>query len=492
MDPLNILIIIGLLHCALFFLDTFFKSCSHYPYLYFLQNTGLQIEAFKIRWFTTAFNRIIQKWGTWHPKLLQCWFTVGSWFSLGLLPLATYVIIKASIDLWQTDGDGVVSQQTLVLEPMVPGLNLPLSDLGYYAITLVTCSIVHEVGHAIAAVREDVHISGLGVLLVLVLPIAYVHLNTEQLQALPPKRQLRILCAGIWHNVVLTVGAAVLLALLPLLFYPAFDSGSGVAVQSIDMGSPVLGVTGLRSGDRVVAVNQCEVLDSDSWYTCIVQAVKQPSPGYCISAELVKEHDESIPVRQLAAGAVECCGPRSSDHLCFEYLEGEEGTLELPQHSCLPGRIVVEAAELMCGAARDCTQGLHCMVPSLENNTKLVRIERLDAKVVLFLGHPAEVYRTVVVSDYVPLYFFISSSIPEVVTRLCKYITIFSAGLAVINVIPCFGLDGQYIVRALADFLLGKRIPHKSVRHAIALFMTIAGTFFLFLNCASVIVTKLF
>lgn len=66
-----------------------------------------------------------------------------------------------------------------------------------------------------------------------IVPLAYVHLNLEQLESLPPKRQLRILCAGIWHNIVLAVLAATALALLPLVFYPAFDSGSGVAVQSV-------------------------------------------------------------------------------------------------------------------------------------------------------------------------------------------------------------------------------------------------------------------
>lgn len=37
----------------------------------------------------------------------------------------------------------------------VPGVNLPISDIGYYVATLVICSVVHELGHAIAAVRYD-------------------------------------------------------------------------------------------------------------------------------------------------------------------------------------------------------------------------------------------------------------------------------------------------------------------------------------------------
>lgn len=35
----------------------------------------------------------------------------------------------------------------------MPGINIPLSEVGYYVITLLICTVVHEVGHAIAAVR---------------------------------------------------------------------------------------------------------------------------------------------------------------------------------------------------------------------------------------------------------------------------------------------------------------------------------------------------
>lgn len=186
---------------------------------------------------------------------------------------------------------------------------------------------------------------------------------------------------------------------------------------------------------------------------------------------------------------MECCAPSSTQHLCFEYLEAEGAALELPQHSCLPGRVVVEAAELMCLRAGDCTSGLHCLRPSLENSTKLVRIERLDAKVVLYIGHPAQIFHMVQVSDYVPLY-FISSTIPDMVTRLCKYIIIFSAGLAAINVIPCFYLDGQYIIHALTDFFLLKKVPMKSVREVTSMFFTVFGTFFLSLYMFSVSISK--
>ena len=34
----------------------------------------------------------------------------------------------------------------------MPGVNLPASQIGYYLMTLLVCGILHEVGHAVAAV----------------------------------------------------------------------------------------------------------------------------------------------------------------------------------------------------------------------------------------------------------------------------------------------------------------------------------------------------
>lgn len=65
-------------------------------------------------------------------------------------------------------------------------------------------SIIHEAGHAIAAVKEDVRVLGFGLFVMFILPAAFVDLPTDQLLALRPMGQLRVFAAGIWHNIVLT------------------------------------------------------------------------------------------------------------------------------------------------------------------------------------------------------------------------------------------------------------------------------------------------
>lgn len=491
MDSFTFLIVVSLIHCALFFFDTLFKSCSHYPYLYFLHNTGLQVQVFQLRWFTTSFNRFILKCGSWKPKILDLWFSLGTTCCLVLLPVAVYVVIRTAVYAWHTDLETSGTKPALIIEPMVPGLNLPLSDIGYYVATLVTCSAVHEFGHALAAVREDVHISGIGVTVLLILPVVYVHLNTEQYEALPPRRQLLIICAGVWHNFIMAVMAMLMLTLLPILLLPFFDTGSGVVVQNIDQTSPVLGPSGLLVGNKIVAVNQHQVKDYDSWHHSISSAIKKMSPGYCISSELVRLHDESVSAKQLPGGLVECCSASSPRHVCFEYLDKDENMPELPQHSCLPGRVVVESAQQLCMIGSDCSLDLHCLKPSLGNETRLLSIERDKGKVVIFLGHPSEIYHTMKVSEFVPRYAFISPVIAEVLMKLFKYMIVFSSGLAVVNVIPCFYFDGQHIIQAACNFLLARKFK-RSMRQAIAFTVTFLGSLLLFGIFSSVIFPAVF
>jgi S2P endopeptidase len=165
---------------------------------------------------------------------------------------------------------------------------------------------------------------------------------------------------------------------------------------------------------------------------------------------------------------------------------------ELPPHTCLPGRIVIESTDEMCVSGSDCSVGLYCLKPSLDNHTKLLSIERANAKMVIFLGHPSEVYRTVQVSDFVPLYSVIPPAVPEVIVRMCKYLSVFSAGLAIINIIPCFYFDGQYIIQAVCNILLTHEVKHKSVRNAIAVFITLCGTLFIVGNLLSITLVAIF
>lgn len=58
-------------------------------------------------------------------------------------------------------------------------------------------------------------------------------LSTEHLQAVSPLRQLRIYCAGVWHNFVIVVLALCVLLILPLLLAPFYGAGESVVITQV-------------------------------------------------------------------------------------------------------------------------------------------------------------------------------------------------------------------------------------------------------------------
>ncbi|KAG5879674.1 hypothetical protein JTB14_021477 [Gonioctena quinquepunctata] len=219
MDITLVLLIIGLLYGVLLFFDNFFKTCAHYPYIKFLEGTGFEIHLLWIKWKTKAFNRTLIKWGTKRPRFWNIWFTSGVYASFVLLPVSLLVLIYS---IFQNFTSGTSSGNNIVIEPVIPGVNLPASEIGYYSLSLIVCSIVHELGHALAAVKEDVNLIDVGANMFFVLPVAFVNLSTDKFSSLSPKQTLKILCAGVWHNIILALVALAIYIFLPFLFSVCF------------------------------------------------------------------------------------------------------------------------------------------------------------------------------------------------------------------------------------------------------------------------------
>jgi len=174
---------------------------------------------------------------------------------------------------------------------------------------------------------------------------------------------------------------------------------------------------------------------------------------------------------------INCCDPNSKTNLCFEYIESLSNPQELPNHSCLNVRKVIERSTSPCDADNQCSSA-HCYYPAIRKNHKLVVIKREKKNEVLFLGQPTEL-QYISVTQYVPKTDYLPNSIPESIEKFCKYLIMFAGGLAVINVIPCFYFDGEKISRVLVNTMLKEHVEHLSVRLAISICLTIFGSLIL-------------
>lgn len=262
-------------------------------------------------------------------------------------------------------------------------------------------------------------------------------------------------------------------------------------ITDVKSNAPINGARGIQYGDIITEINNCRVTGMESWYTCLLETIQQ-TPAYCLTTDFVHQSDESIPLVHKADGSIECCDPKNTVSACFEYIT-ENGELEVPQFMCLNIRKTLEAAHAYCHKS-PCAISEFCIKPLMNNATTILQVKRNynTGSDMIYMGHPADFIRNVHVSEFVPKTRLFSSQLGDSIQLLLKYVVVFSLGLAVINVVPCFGFDGQHIVNTLLNQALMKRVPKKSSRELITLFVTILGTLLLFINLIKTIWLSLY
>uniref|UniRef100_A0A8C4WV76 Membrane-bound transcription factor site-2 protease n=1 Tax=Eptatretus burgeri TaxID=7764 RepID=A0A8C4WV76_EPTBU len=299
----------------------------------------------------------------------------------------------------------------------VPGVNLPLEQLQFFLPALLFSAVIHEIGHAVAATRDSVGLNSCGIFLFVLYPGAFVNLHTAQLHHLSPMRQLRIYCAGVWHNMVLAIVALALLLLLPWLVLPGYQMGSGVVVTSVTK----VGISLYWHVEHVLL----QIIHVIQIILCRIYL--ENSPG--IKMLFVPLSENII---------------RSYITLCV-----------CAQYACLPVRKALEmAGEHPCHTHADCPALLGpsiCLQATLVKPARLLILYRPPTKPVLFVGDPVHLYHTVSVSSYIPRFLLLPCGLPPFLETFLKYVVSLSGALGLLNAVPCFALDGQWILAALLE-----------------------------------------
>ena len=408
------------------------------------------------------FTHVEHKW----PRVVSAWFTAGMYVGLGVMFSSVLLLVVNLVGYFRLQ-----AAEEHVLVPVVPGVNLPWSQIGYYFVILLFLAVVHEAGHAFAAACEQVRINGFAVFLFLIYPGAYVDLQSDHLKVISPRRQLKIFCAGAWHNVVVAVAALVLLYLLPALLWPFYSTGGGVMVTSVMEGSVM--ESKLVPGTRITAVNSCPVSDLRDWLHCVTSLVDEPQSGYCMSVNVLDSH-RSIHHKHTSVspeeGVRDCCDVGlASTHVCFYILrtkqpvvtpsttqqpQEEEGQVDEGQslnYKCLTARPVTLSSP--CFSPRDCRGAVKqaCAVPAVINTTRLLRIEHTQDVDALFLGDPRFLLMTISVSDYRPRASLMWLQLPAALETSLVYCVSLSGALALLNMLPVFALDGQWTFMAFVE-----------------------------------------
>ncbi|GLD69166.1 membrane-bound transcription factor site-2 protease isoform X1 [Lates japonicus] len=396
MIPVPLLVCVMAAWCAVYLADTLLRSSATHRISYesWLASRGLMLSPFHVRWQTTMFNRLFAYCARINPRALYLWFNSGLVFGMVAMLGSVVLLIKTlqqTLAQMTTDNPRIGGQQAL--QVVVPGVNLPTSQLAYFFIALLLSGVIHELGHAVAALREQVRVNGFGMFVFVVYPGAFVDLFTTHLNLISPMQQLRIFCAGVWHNFVLCVAALAFLFLLPLLLFPMYSTGGGALVIDVIQGSAADGPRGLSVGDIVTGLEDCP------------------------------------PAAQL--------GSRTG----FQAFGWNNGLLQQQQ----PDRPLFLLHE---------TTGQ----------------EQQGARVSL--------------TNFVPRFGFLHLDLPVFLETFCKYVVSLSGALAVVNSVPCFALDGQWMLNALLEATLVTVVTDRQKRELIGFFLLLAGSALLAANVA--------
>lgn len=154
--------------------------------------------------------------------------------------------------------------------------------------------------------RERVPIQSSGVFFYYIYPGAFVNVPDQYLLLLSPFRQLKIICAGIWHNLILYGFTLVLLggglkAMLETGGWQSLEGNGGVSVVQVRSQSPMAPHLPVSSVIYQLDDTELEhnIMDWNS-FLLDPQGREKPHPGFC--AVVNKGDDDTSPPPSLA-----CC-----------------------------------------------------------------------------------------------------------------------------------------------------------------------------------------
>lgn len=336
----NLILLIALITVTYLFLYCLHRYLvvKSQSYLNFITKHNIQVQFLYITLQTKTFNRLIYKISHINvTKKCQCIkythiYNLGVVFTIVSIPVSVYIIgqsIYSNLEKPQSSSLYNLNdneEHYINVKPLVIGVNLPMSHLLYYIMSLLVCIVIHELGHAVCAIHENIRLNHVGIIVIFIIPVIYVDIeNICSVQApISLFAKLRIYCAGIWHNVLLTLAMYFILYIFPLVISPLYSVDQGVQVTRIGYDSPLktsAGKFGLEPFDVIYKINECRVLNEVTYKQCLLQLnAGRNKKGYCLTDDFIGKNHEN-------EKSDECCASNQTKHLCFVQIMNETNTL---------------------------------------------------------------------------------------------------------------------------------------------------------------------
>jgi len=198
---------------------------------------NISIEGIVLMLKTERLEKVIDRIAMACPRLWKWYINIG-------IPFAVVFMAVMLVSL-------IVSLQLMFETPTVslilPGVDVPGSPIyipfATGLIALATVLVVHEGGHGVLARVEGISIDSVGLLLLAIIPGAFVEPNEEELSRANGISKLRVYSAGPMFNIALCIIALLLAGLISgFMVSENIYTSDGVEISSVVPSSPAEGV----------------------------------------------------------------------------------------------------------------------------------------------------------------------------------------------------------------------------------------------------------
>lgn len=358
--------------------------------------------------------------------------------------------------IWNIISFFLYSKEELVVNALVFGVNLPLSNIPYLFFALLLNLIIHELGHALAISAEGQSIESVGISFYALYPSAFV----SSFSTLTYKN----ICAGIWHNLIL-------LLMCMLISYNS-QYIHGVLFKPAESGVVVLSsyIEGIQPGNKIIAINDVPVVNHHVLGDVLAH-IESHNNSICIGKSLFDTKDSS------------CCydKDKSNGELCWKS-NGNE--------MCILTSELFKQKIRHCKSSIDCNASEFCSKPLIEQGTILKIDTDIKTHYILSTGKvPVSISFLEPRYNWLPNYSLVVLDMSE---RFIFFVKIVAFGLAMLNVLPIRYLDGSHLV----ELSIKSFRPNQSNSARIISFILNIGTVVAIVSCglsiANVVLTQWF
>lgn len=173
---------------------------------------------------------------------------------LGVLVCVAGIPTALGFFVWNAYKVLSFSPEATPVIPVIPGVTIKIS--WGLIISIIIIFFVHEFSHGIVARREGISLKSVGVLLLVVIPGAFVEPDEEEMKKASPLSRIKVYSAGSLGNFI--VAAVFLIFLLQIPYVP-----DGISVYETIPGTPAEDT--LLEGAVIYQMNNTDVLTLDEF-----------------------------------------------------------------------------------------------------------------------------------------------------------------------------------------------------------------------------------